>query len=36
MTGLPVTPFVDNLVMDVDDGAGTVDDLVAGTERGCC
>jgi predicted Zn-dependent protease len=34
MTGLPVTPFVDNLVMDVDDGVGTVDDLVAGTDRG--
>lgn len=34
LTGLPVTPFVDNLVMDVDGAAGSVDDLVAGTERG--
>jgi predicted Zn-dependent protease len=34
LTGLPVTPFVDNLIMDVDGAAGTTDDLVAGTERG--
>jgi predicted Zn-dependent protease len=34
MTGLPVTPFVDNLVMSVDGGSGSVDDLVSGTERG--
>jgi len=34
MTGLAVTPFVDNLVMSVDGARGSVDDLVAGTERG--
>ncbi|WP_193614201.1 TldD/PmbA family protein [Nocardioides lijunqiniae] len=34
MTQQPVTPGVDNLVLDVDGGAGSVEDLVAGTERG--
>ncbi len=34
MTSLPVTPEIDNLVLDVDTGAGTIDDLVAGMERG--
>jgi predicted Zn-dependent protease len=34
MTGLPVTPAIDNLVLSVDSGSGTEDDLVAGTERG--
>jgi predicted Zn-dependent protease len=34
MTDQPVTPMIDNLVLSVDDGSGTVDDLVAGTERG--
>ncbi|GCD88981.1 metallopeptidase TldD-related protein [Nocardioides sp. LS1] len=34
MTQQPVTPMVDNLVLDVDGGQGSVDDLVAGTERG--
>jgi predicted Zn-dependent protease len=34
MTGLPVTPGIDNLVLSVDSGSGTEDDLVAGTERG--
>ncbi len=34
MTGQPVTPAIDNLVLSVDGGSGTVDDLVAGTERG--
>jgi predicted Zn-dependent protease len=34
MTGQPVTPVVDNLVLDVEGGSGTVEDLVAGTERG--
>lgn len=34
MTSQPVTPAIDNLVLTVDDGSGTVDDLVAGTERG--
>ena len=34
MTSQPVTPAIDNLVLSVDSGAGTVDDLVAGTERG--
>ncbi|WP_028644338.1 metallopeptidase TldD-related protein [Nocardioides sp. URHA0020] len=34
MTGLAVTPAVDNLVLSVDDAVGTEQDLVAGTERG--
>lgn len=34
MTGLPVTPGIDNLVLAVDGGSGTEADLVAGTERG--
>jgi predicted Zn-dependent protease len=34
MTDLPVTPFVDNLVMSVDGGTGDVESLVADTERG--
>ncbi|HYH34458.1 MAG TPA: metallopeptidase TldD-related protein [Nocardioides sp.] len=34
LTGLPVTPYVDNLVLAVDGGQGSVEDLVAGTERG--
>ena len=34
MTGQPVTPVIDNLVLSVDGGAGSVEDMVAGTERG--
>ena len=34
MTGRPVTPYVDNLVLEVDGGSGDVMDLVRGTERG--
>ncbi|WP_341927999.1 TldD/PmbA family protein [Nocardioides psychrotolerans] len=34
MTSQPVTPAVDNLVLEVDGGAGSIEDLVAGTERG--
>jgi len=34
MTGQPVTPGVDNLVLSVDDGVPDVADLVADTERG--
>jgi predicted Zn-dependent protease len=34
LTGQPVTPMVDNLVLSVDGASGGVDDLVAGTERG--
>ncbi|WP_182523323.1 metallopeptidase TldD-related protein [Nocardioides dongkuii] len=34
MTQLPVTPAVDNLVLDVDGAAASLDELVAGTERG--
>ena len=34
MTGEPATPYVDNLVLEVETGSGTIDDLVAGTERG--
>jgi predicted Zn-dependent protease len=34
LTGEPVTPAIDNLVLSVDGGAGDVMDMVAGTERG--
>jgi predicted Zn-dependent protease len=34
MTEHPVTPVVDNLLLSVDGGDGSVEDLVAGTERG--
>lgn len=34
MTGQPATPYVDNLVLEIDGATGTIDDLVAGTERG--
>ncbi|WP_134765967.1 metallopeptidase TldD-related protein [Nocardioides sp. 1609] len=34
MTSQPVTPAVDNLVLDVDSGQGSLADVVAGTERG--
>jgi predicted Zn-dependent protease len=34
LTGQPVTPEIDNLVLEVDDGTGDIDDLVAHTERG--
>jgi predicted Zn-dependent protease len=34
MTSQPVTPAVDNLVLEVDGGAGSVQELVAGTDRG--
>jgi predicted Zn-dependent protease len=34
MTQQPATPYVDNLVLEVDGGTGTIDDLVAATERG--
>jgi predicted Zn-dependent protease len=34
MTQQPVTPGIDNLVLSVDGAAGSVDDLIAGTERG--
>jgi predicted Zn-dependent protease len=34
MTGQPVTPYVDNLVLEVDGGSGDVLDLAAGMERG--
>jgi predicted Zn-dependent protease len=34
LTGQPVTPAIDNLVLEVAGGTGSVDDLVAGTERG--
>ena len=33
-TAQPVTPAVDNLVLEVDGASGSVDDLVARTERG--
>lgn len=34
MTGLAVTPYVDNLVLAVDGATGDIAELVAGTERG--
>jgi predicted Zn-dependent protease len=34
LTGQPATATVDNLVLEVDGGTGSVDDLVAGVERG--
>jgi predicted Zn-dependent protease len=34
MTDQPVTPYIDNLVLEVEGGSGTIEDLVAGTERG--
>lgn len=34
LTGLPLTPGIDNLVVAVDGATGTVDDVVAGTEDG--
>jgi len=34
LTGQPVTPMIDNLVLSVDDATGDTMDLVAGTERG--
>ncbi len=34
LTGQPVTPAIDNLVLEVAGGGGTTEDLVAGTDRG--
>ena len=34
LTGQPVTPGVDNLVLQVDGAGGAVEDMVAGTDRG--
>ncbi len=34
MTGQPVTPVIDNLLLSVDGGAGSVEDMIADTERG--
>ncbi|MGH3454380.1 MAG: metallopeptidase TldD-related protein [Nocardioidaceae bacterium] len=34
LTSLPVTPAIDNLVMRVDGGTGSLDELVADVERG--
>lgn len=34
LTGQPVTPEVDNLVLETADGAGSLDDLVAGVDHG--
>jgi predicted Zn-dependent protease len=34
LTGQPVTPYVDNLVVAVDGATGSTQDLVAGVERG--
>jgi predicted Zn-dependent protease len=34
MTGQPVTPAIDNLVVAVDGSTGSIDDLVRGVERG--
>jgi predicted Zn-dependent protease len=34
LTGQPVTPYIDNLVVEVDGASGSTQDLVAGVERG--
>ncbi|HEY1118117.1 MAG TPA: metallopeptidase TldD-related protein [Acidimicrobiales bacterium] len=34
LTDQPVTPYVDNLALTVDGGSGSIEDLVASTERG--
>ncbi|MCW2765158.1 MAG: hypothetical protein JWO11_1117 [Nocardioides sp.] len=34
MTKQPVTPAIDNLILTIDGASGTIDDLVAGTQRG--
>jgi predicted Zn-dependent protease len=34
LTGQPVTPAIDNLVLDVEGGQGSLEELVASTERG--
>ena len=34
LTAAPVTPMIDNLVLEVDGATDSLDDLVAGTERG--
>jgi predicted Zn-dependent protease len=34
LTGQPVTPYVDNLVVEVDGATGSTQDLVAGVDRG--
>ena len=34
LTGQPLTPYIDNLVVEVDDATGTTEDLVSGVERG--
>ena len=34
MTEQPVTPMIDNLVLDVAEGRGSIEDVIAGTERG--
>jgi predicted Zn-dependent protease len=34
LTGLPYTPFVDNLILETGDPAGDLDQLIAGTQRG--
>ena len=34
LTGQPVTPGIDNLVLEVDGAAGSIEEMVAGVERG--
>ena len=34
MTGQPLTPAIDNLLLSVDGATGSIEELVAGTERG--
>jgi predicted Zn-dependent protease len=34
LTDQPATPYIDNLVLEIESGTGTVDDLVSRTERG--
>jgi predicted Zn-dependent protease len=34
LTGMPVTPAIDNLILEGPAGGGTLDSMIAGTERG--
>jgi predicted Zn-dependent protease len=34
LTEQPVTPAIDNLALEIEGGSGSIDDLVAGTDRG--
>jgi predicted Zn-dependent protease len=34
LAGLPVTPPIENLILDARDGAGSIEDMIASTRRG--